>query len=146
MMNLQTSKASRGFRFEHQRRLAAGEILRLGEWPGELSVVDGRIWLTRPGDPDDHWLHSGEAMALRRSDGAVVEAGGPGAATLRWTPLREVGPMAAARRGLLQGLAAATRSAALVLDRAGRWFDAAARPHNSRLPADAAAPCPTPSA
>lgn len=145
-MDLQASEGSREFRFEHQRRLAAGEILRLGAWPGELSVVDGRVWLTRPGDPDDHWLRRGEALALRRARGVLVEAAGSGAATLRWTPAREVGPIAVALRGAMRAFAAALRSAAAALENAGRWLDAAARPHNSRLAADAAAACPTPSA
>lgn len=143
-MNLQASMAPREARFEHQRRLAAGEILRLGPWPGELSVVDGRVWLTRRGDPDDHWLRRGEAIALGRGRGVIVEAAGE--ATLRWRPGREVGPIAWALRGVLAALAAASRSGAAALDRAGRRLDAAARPHNARLPADAAAPCPTPCA
>ena len=60
-------------------QLQAGELLHGPEdrdtW---LSVVRGRIWVTETGDPDDHFLESGQSMRLRAGAKALISAeGGP---------------------------------------------------------------------
>ncbi len=114
--------------FEHQRRLAAGQLLRLGKWPGELTVVDGRVWLTRPHDPDDHVLAAGQRIRLGAGRGVLVEAWDREAgAVVRWT-LRPRGRRRAAAWAGVLGLAAAlARRAAAGFEGLGRGFDAAAR-------------------
>jgi uncharacterized protein YjiS (DUF1127 family) len=41
-----------------------------------LQVRSGRVWLTRRGDPADHFLVSGDQLLLGEGDGVVVEASG----------------------------------------------------------------------
>ena len=41
-----------------------------------LSVLRGRVWVTRANDPDDHFLESGQAMRLPRGSGALIGAEG----------------------------------------------------------------------
>lgn len=48
-----------------------------------LQVEAGRIWLTRSDDLDDHFIEAGQTFALEGSLQVVVEADGPGAATLQ---------------------------------------------------------------
>lgn len=43
-----------------------------------LRVVSGRVWLTRPGDPDDHFLGAGDELPL--APGGAVLIGAEGAA------------------------------------------------------------------
>jgi hypothetical protein len=59
--------------------LRDGQHLRCDDTrPAWLSVVSGRIWLTRAGDPDDHFLHAGQAMRLEAGARALFSAeGGP---------------------------------------------------------------------
>lgn len=83
-------------------QLDDGELL---PWPPRrpvsLTVVTGRIWLTRSNDPDDHFIDAGQpALQLRPGDGAIV--GGEGRALVRLAPL----PPAPLRwlRGLLGAL------------------------------------------
>jgi len=42
-----------------------------------LSVARGRVWVTRAGDPDDHFLDSGQAMQVPAGARALVGAEGP---------------------------------------------------------------------
>src|SRR5262249_19676929 len=47
----------------HSRRIAAGSALRLSRGGGELTVLEGRVWLTRgghTGDTGDHRLEAGQ--------------------------------------------------------------------------------------
>ena len=48
----------------------AGQPLSVSPWPGELTVVDGRVWLTRRGDAADHVLEAGAAAAPAAGDAA----------------------------------------------------------------------------
>lgn len=54
------------------QRLAPGETATLhglaGRW---LRVQRGRIWLTEPGDPDDHFVGRGQCLRIA-GDGPVV--------------------------------------------------------------------------
>jgi hypothetical protein len=113
--------------FAHQRRLGSGHLLRLGEWPGELTVVDGRVWLTRPNDPADHVLSAGQRIRLGAGPGVLVEAWDREAgAVVRWTPWPRGYRLAAVRAGVLGRAAAMARRVAAGFDRLGRGFDAAA--------------------
>ncbi|MED5620595.1 DUF2917 domain-containing protein [Ideonella sp. BN130291] len=60
-------------------QLREGQHLRCNdEHPVRLSVLQGRVWLTRAGDPDDHFLVAGQSMALAAGAQAVLSAeGGP---------------------------------------------------------------------
>jgi hypothetical protein len=94
------------------RHVGAGEAIHLGRLGGELSVIDGRVWLTRDGDLGDHVVEPGQRLRLAPNANAVIEPAQTGhAATVRWHPRRQgfVGALLAAPlRGLafLAGLAA----------------------------------------
>lgn len=61
-------------------RLASGEALSLPIGPGarELSVSEGRLWLTLKGSDQapaqDIWLQAGESLALASGSQVVLEA------------------------------------------------------------------------
>ncbi|MGA0611466.1 DUF2917 domain-containing protein [Caldimonas sp. KR1-144] len=58
-------------------QLAAGELLQWRERrPVWLSVVQGRVWVTRAGDLDDHFLDAGQTIHLAPGARAIVEAEG----------------------------------------------------------------------
>ncbi len=79
-------------------RLRDGAPLRIDHRGGELSVVRGRVWLTRRGDLDDHVLDAGQSILLQSADAVVVEqwrAAEP--ALVGWYP--RAGPALAAPRG-----------------------------------------------
>ncbi|MES2226982.1 MAG: DUF2917 domain-containing protein [Pseudomonadota bacterium] len=109
--------------------LASGQALRLGRLGGELTVVDGRVWLTRDGDLGDHVLEPGQRVHLPVDANAVIEPARTGdTITVRWnprhqsfvgalveTPLRSLAFLA----GLAaRGFAALARSAAASASRA----------------------------
>jgi hypothetical protein len=85
-------------------------VLRIGR-PLRLAVVHGRLWITRTGDLDDHFLGPGEAITLARGDRVWVGA----ESASRWQLL---GPVPSAVRH-----AAARRPSWPALWR--RWFGAA---------------------
>lgn len=117
-------------------RLVAGQAVSVSAWPGELTVVDGRVWLTRRGDLADHVLEAGQRLRLQAGDAAVIEGWASDSdAVVRWMPLpqrRARAPLVAAALavgvaaglGLLAGLAA---NAARVLAGATRRLEAWAR-------------------
>jgi hypothetical protein len=76
-------------------RLGPGQALTLpaAASPRRLVVTAGRLWLTRAGSADDHWLHVGEGLTLAPGQIAVVE-GWPAAdfQLLQPAPLRRVAP------------------------------------------------------
>jgi hypothetical protein len=45
----------------------------LGRHGGTLRVEAGQVWMTRSGDPDDHFLRAGDAIRVPRGD-VLVEA------------------------------------------------------------------------
>jgi hypothetical protein len=56
-------------------QLQPGQIVRADDaW---LSVVRGRVWVTRANDPDDHFLAGGQSMRLAPGAAALIEADGP---------------------------------------------------------------------
>ena len=65
--------------------LRDGEMLAIDAvvW---LSVVRGRVWVTRAHDPDDHFLDCGQAMRLAPGTQAIVGAEGAATVTLASAP------------------------------------------------------------
>ena len=80
--------------------------------PAWLRATDGRLWVTRHSDWDDHILGPGERLLVRRGDDLVVspwERGGD--AAWEWQPLpAPVWVQALRRRVLGAGFAAAERA------------------------------------
>jgi hypothetical protein len=54
--------------------LRPGRMLHLGAAGGRLEVLDGRVWLTRAGDADDHFVARGESVLVPPLARALVEA------------------------------------------------------------------------
>ena len=95
-----------------QRRIEPGQALPLGRLGGELSVLQGRVWLTRDGDLGDHLVESGERVRLGVAENAVIESWDSGQpVVVRWNPRRQTffGALLAEP---LRGLAFVTRLAA----------------------------------
>lgn len=111
----------------------SGQALTVSPWPGELTVVDGRVWVTRSDDLGDHVLEAGRTIRFGADAGLVIEPWGT-SATVQWRrqaqPVRLpdfvvaalaaglralaglAGGAAAALRGVEGGLAALARKAA----------------------------------
>ena len=71
-------------------RVDAGHALHLGRLGGELTVIEGRVWLTRSGEPGDHVIGPGQRVRLGANEQAVVEPWQTGQhVTLRWSPHRQ---------------------------------------------------------
>lgn len=109
--------AARSGRGSGHATLVSGQALTVSPWPGELSVVDGRVWVTRKDDLGDHVLEAGRSIRFGAGAGLVLEPWG-GSATVEWQrraqPVRPpaflVGALVAAFRGLA-GLAGAAAAA-----------------------------------
>lgn len=72
------------------QRLESGKARHLGRLGGEMTVLSGRIWLTRDGASGDHFLDAGETVRIAVDEYAVIESAlANTAATLRWTPRRQ---------------------------------------------------------
>ncbi len=72
------------------RLLAPGQALRLPRAGGELTVLRGRLWLTRNNDLGDHFIEAGQRVWLGAGETAVVEAAGrQQSASLHWEPCRQ---------------------------------------------------------
>ena len=54
-------------------RMDLGQPVRFDATGGELEVLDGRVWLTRRGDTEDHVLEAGQRMRISPSESVVVE-------------------------------------------------------------------------
>ena len=71
------------------RHLVPGQALRLPRRGGELTVLRGRLWLTRHNDPGDHFLEAGQRVRLGDHENAVIEpALSAQGVILRWEPRR----------------------------------------------------------
>lgn len=67
--------------------LPPGRAVTLPARPGHLlRVTQGRVWLTRSGDPDDHFVDAGERVPLDRHGGPVVIEAVGGTARCRLEP------------------------------------------------------------
>ena len=111
------------------QRVARGQALQLGRLGGELTVVEGRVWLTRDGDPGDHRIDAGQRVRLGVAEDAVIESWDSGEpVVVRWNPRRQTffgALLAEPLRGLAfvarfaaGGFAALARSAAASASRA----------------------------
>lgn len=86
-MNTQTVKSLGRAAPGTVRTLRAGRILPLGSAGGRLEVLQGRVWLTRAGDLDDHVIDSGQGLLVPPSGRALVEAWGDAEpALVAWRP------------------------------------------------------------
>ena len=105
------------------QRLTAGQALQLGHLGGELTVLQGRVWLTRDNDLGDFVFERGQRVRLAIGEHGVVESlDADRPAVFRWNPRRQtfVGAvLAEPLRGLAfltgaaaRGFAALARSAA----------------------------------
>lgn len=109
------------------QQLEPGRARHLGRLGGELTVLSGRIWLTRDGETGDHFLEAGDTVRIAVDDYAVIESATRGAAaTLRWTPRRQTVAGRVLAEPLL-GLAFVTRLAATALAWLARGVSAAAQ-------------------
>jgi len=71
------------------RRLLPGQALRLPRRGGELTVLRGRLWLTRGKDPGDHFIVAGQRIRLGDHENAVIEpAESARGVSLHWEPRR----------------------------------------------------------
>jgi hypothetical protein len=57
------------------RRLSASQVLGLYAKKGStIDCVDGSLWVTLEGDPEDHILNAGQALMLKSRGKVVVGA------------------------------------------------------------------------
>jgi len=105
------------------QRLTAGQALQLGHLGGELTVLEGRVWLTRDNDLGDFVYERGQRVRLAVGEHGVVESlDADRPAVFRWNPRRQTflgAVLAEPLRGLAfltgavaRGFAALARSAA----------------------------------
>ena len=58
-------------------QLSDGQLLRWTQAVAvRLRVVAGRVWVTRPGDPDDHFLDAGDQLRLDARSCVLIGAEG----------------------------------------------------------------------
>jgi Protein of unknown function (DUF2917) len=83
-------------------QLSAGQLLNWHQSaPVQLRVLRGRVWVTRTGDLDDHFLDAGQGMRLAPRAGALIGAEGPAQLVFE----AEAGHAAARADGAALGLA-----------------------------------------
>ena len=69
------------------QRLARGEALHLGGVSGQLTVLQGRLWLTRHHECTDHFVAAGERIVIKAGEGVVIEPVGAGnGVRVHWWP------------------------------------------------------------
>lgn len=64
--------------------------------------TQGRLWLTRRGDADDHFILPGAVLDVEGAEQVVVESDGPGTATVRIVALGRLGLWQRWRQGWQQ--------------------------------------------
>ena len=64
----------KGMLDQGRRGLAAGELLALPAIDATVVCMEGELWLTRDGDPEDYILGAGSSMHVWRNDQAAVQA------------------------------------------------------------------------
>ena len=123
-MNTQTHK---GVGQVAELHLAAGKAAAVGRGRGELTVLSGRVWLTRHDVLGDHVLERGERVNIALADRAVVESWDRDqAAVVQWRAIEWRAPDQALAAGL-RGLAFLAGGVAFLLARAEAGFAALAR-------------------
>ncbi len=71
-------------------RLTTGQALQLGRLGGELTVLEGRVWLTRDNDLGDFVFEPGQRVRLAVGEHGVVESvDADRSAVFRWNPRRQ---------------------------------------------------------
>ena len=94
------------------QRVIPGQAVQLGRLGGELTVLKGRVWLTRDNDLGDFVFEPGERVRLAVGENGVIKSvNSRETVVVRWNPRRQsfVGALLAEPlRGLafLTGLAA----------------------------------------
>lgn len=73
-MNSQLSASLSSASGADLRTLRSGNVLPLGSAGGKLEVLHGRIWLTRAGDRDDHFVDFGQSVVVPASGRVLVES------------------------------------------------------------------------
>ncbi len=116
-MNLQTVQ---------ELGVAPGQLLHLASG-GELKVIEGRVWLTRRGDLNDHLIEPGQRIRIRGSEAAIIETWRPtDTARVQWSP-RPQNVLSLAVAEVLRGLAYLAGGAERGLRTAAGALDALAR-------------------
>lgn len=97
-----------------------GQPLAVRHFGGEFAVLEGRVWLTRRGDIDDHVLAPGDSIVLEPTDEVVIEswrAVEPARVAWRASPRVPAVPRLAraALGATLRGVAGAARTLAAAL-------------------------------
>jgi len=70
--------------------LSTGQAMHLGRLGGELTVLEGRVWLTRGSELGDHRVEAGERLLLTVGENAVIEPWDAGhAVSVQWKPRRQ---------------------------------------------------------
>lgn len=106
--------------------VAPGELVHLLS-AGELRVMEGRVWLTRAGDLDDHLLEAGQRIRLSAAQNAIIESWRPSdRAAVQWQPRPQALSALVLAEGL-RGLATLAEGAERVLRAGARGFGALAR-------------------
>jgi hypothetical protein len=78
--------AAPAFRLPETLRLPRGRAITLAPGACVLQVDAGRIWLTRSGDLDDHFIAAGKCFEHDGAGLVVIECDGASAAVLRISP------------------------------------------------------------
>ena len=72
------------------QRLTAGQALQLGHLGGELTVLEGRVWLTRDNDLGDFVYERGQRVRLAVGEHGVIESlDADRPVVFRWNPRRQ---------------------------------------------------------
>src|SRR3982750_3411711 len=99
MMNTQTTALDSDILRGAVRTLRAGRVLALGSSGGRLEVLHGRVWLTRAGDIDDHFVDFGQSVVIPAAGRVLVEAlDDDRPALIAWSPGTVVDRLGAALR------------------------------------------------
>lgn len=128
-MNTHTESSARHAAANATLALSGGQAIHLGRLGGELTVIEGRVWLTRDSDLGDHRIEAGERLRLAVGENAVIEPWDAGhAVSVRWKPRRQgffgavltepLRAVAWALSALAGGFDALARSAAAMASRA----------------------------
>jgi hypothetical protein len=129
MMNTHSELNTGRARANTTLALATGQAIHLGRLGGELTVLKGRVWLTRDSDLGDHRVEAGERLRLAVGENAVIEPWDAGhAVSVQWKPRRQgffgavlaepLRALAWALGALAGGFSALARSAAASASRA----------------------------
>jgi len=128
-MNTHSELSAGGTKADTTLALATGQAIHLGRLGGELTVLEGRVWLTRDSDLGDHRVEAGERLRLAVGENAVIEPWDAGhAVSVQWKPRRQgffgavlaepLRALAWALGALAGGFSALARSAAASASRA----------------------------